>query len=83
MSYFLEQQERAGDELSTGYLNEKIDVYALGKHQEKPMHAISKNHVSNKLSNLVLLLGNILYKVAVGNSPWKVSLFLLLPYCNI
>lgn len=25
-----EQQERPGDELSTGYLNEKIDVYALG-----------------------------------------------------
>lgn len=27
-----EQQERAEDELSTGYLNEKIDVYALGKY---------------------------------------------------
>lgn len=39
---FLEQQERAGDELSTGYLNEKIDVYALGKHQEKPLRVISK-----------------------------------------
>ena len=39
-----EQQERKEDELSTGYLNEKIDVYALG---------------------------NILYKIAVGNSPWK------------
>jgi len=39
-----EQQERSEDELSTGYLNEKIDVYALG---------------------------NILYKIAVGNSPWK------------
>lgn len=38
-----EQQERS-DELSTGFLNEKIDVYALG---------------------------NILYKIAVGNSPWK------------
>jgi hypothetical protein len=25
-----EQQERKEDELSTGYLNEKIDVYALG-----------------------------------------------------
>ena len=41
-----EQQERSEDELSTGYLNEKIDTYALG---------------------------NILYKIAVGNSPWKVS----------
>jgi serine/threonine protein kinase len=47
-----EQQERPEDELSTGYLNEKIDVYALG---------------------------NILYKVAVGNSPWKVSWF---PCCD-
>jgi hypothetical protein len=26
-----EQQERSEDELSTGYLNEKIDVYALGE----------------------------------------------------
>jgi hypothetical protein len=26
-----EQQERPEDELSTGYLNEKIDVYALGE----------------------------------------------------
>lgn len=41
-----EQQERPEDELSTGYLNEKIDIYALG---------------------------NILYKIAVGNSPWKVG----------
>jgi len=39
-----EQQERPGDFLSTGYLNEKIDIYALG---------------------------NIFYKIAVGNSPWK------------
>lgn len=39
-----EQQERPKDELSTGYLNEKIDIYALG---------------------------NILFKIAVGNSPWK------------
>ena len=41
-----EQQERPDDELSTGKLNEKIDIYALG---------------------------NIFYKIAVGNSPWKVS----------
>ena len=41
-----EQQERENDELSTGYLDEKIDVYALG---------------------------NILFKVVAGNSPWKVS----------
>ncbi|KAL7428129.1 hypothetical protein ACHAXH_003607, partial [Discostella pseudostelligera] len=41
-----EQQSRPEDELSTGKLNEKIDIYALG---------------------------NILYKIAVGNSPWKVS----------
>lgn len=41
-----EQQERPVDELSMGYLNEKIDVYALG---------------------------NVLYKIAVGKSPWKVS----------
>jgi hypothetical protein len=40
-----EQQERKEDELSTGNLDEKIDIYALG---------------------------NILYKIAVGNSPWKV-----------
>mmetsp|Transcript_4204 Transcript_4204/g.9415 ORF Transcript_4204/g.9415 Transcript_4204/m.9415 type:complete len:668 (-) Transcript_4204:5-2008(-) len=40
-----EQQERSEDGLSSGYLNEKIDIYALG---------------------------NILYKIAVGNSPWKV-----------
>mmetsp|Transcript_18239 Transcript_18239/g.37417 ORF Transcript_18239/g.37417 Transcript_18239/m.37417 type:complete len:635 (+) Transcript_18239:304-2208(+) len=39
-----EQQERPEDELSTKYLNEKVDIYALG---------------------------NILYKIAVGNSPWK------------
>eukprot|EP00985_Skeletonema_marinoi_P023987 scaffold16330_cov66-Skeletonema_marinoi.AAC.1 len=32
------------DELSIGFIDEKIDVYALG---------------------------NILYKIAVGNSPWK------------
>ncbi len=44
-----EQQERPEDDLSTRYLNEKVDIYALG---------------------------NILYKIAVGNSPWKVcSLF--------
>ena len=41
-----EQQSRSEDELSTGKLNEKIDIYALG---------------------------NILYKIAVGNSPWKVG----------
>jgi serine/threonine protein kinase len=41
-----EQQSRPEDELSTGKLNEKIDIYALG---------------------------NIFYKIAVGNSPWKVS----------
>jgi len=46
-----EQQERPKDELSTGYLNEKIDIYALG---------------------------NILFKIAVGNSPWKVSIFLFI-----
>lgn len=40
-----EQQERERDELSTGKLDEKIDIYALG---------------------------NILYKIAVGSSPWKV-----------
>jgi hypothetical protein len=40
-----EQQERKEDELSTGKLDEKIDIYALG---------------------------NILYKIAVGSSPWKV-----------
>ena len=40
-----EQQEREKDELSTGKLDEKIDIYALG---------------------------NILYKIAVGSSPWKV-----------
>jgi serine/threonine protein kinase len=45
-----EQQERDEDELSTGKLNEKIDIYALG---------------------------NILYKIAVGNSPWKVRSFRL------
>ncbi|KAL7462921.1 hypothetical protein ACHAXS_004563 [Conticribra weissflogii] len=39
-----EQQERPEDDLSTRYLNEKVDIYALG---------------------------NILYKIAVGNSPWK------------
>ena len=39
-----EQQERSEDELSTGFLTEKIDIYALG---------------------------NILYKIAVGSSPWK------------
>ena len=39
------QQERERDELSTGKLDEKIDIYALG---------------------------NILYKIAVGSSPWKV-----------
>lgn len=44
-----EQQERPVDELSMGYLNEKIDVYALG---------------------------NILYKIACGKSPWKVSFLL-------
>jgi len=39
---FTEDRDDGG--LSTGFLNEKIDVYALG---------------------------NILYKIAVGNSPWK------------
>lgn len=50
-----EQQSRPEDELSTGKLNEKIDIYALG---------------------------NIFYKIAVGNSPWKVSEDLLPPYCD-
>ena len=49
-----EQQERPEDELSTEYLNEKIDIYALG---------------------------NILYKIAVGNSPWKVCLLFLVSDC--
>jgi len=39
-----EQQERLSDQLSTGHLNEMIDIYALG---------------------------NIMYKIAVGKSPWK------------
>mmetsp|Transcript_31976 Transcript_31976/g.72435 ORF Transcript_31976/g.72435 Transcript_31976/m.72435 type:complete len:196 (+) Transcript_31976:720-1307(+) len=39
-----EQQERPSDGLSSGVLDETIDVYALG---------------------------NILYKIAVGRSPWK------------
>ena len=39
-----EQQERPSDGLSSGVLDEAIDVYALG---------------------------NILYKIAVGRSPWK------------
>ncbi|EJK71491.1 hypothetical protein THAOC_07062 [Thalassiosira oceanica] len=39
-----EQQERPSDGLSSGILDETIDVYALG---------------------------NILYKIAVGRSPWK------------
>ena len=39
-----EQMVTEDKELSVGFINEKIDVYALG---------------------------NILYKVAVGNSPWK------------
>ena len=41
-----EQQTEPDSALSSGYLNEKIDIYALG---------------------------NILYKIAVGNSPWKVK----------
>ena len=39
-----EQQERPSDRLSSGVLDEMIDIYALG---------------------------NILYKIAVGRSPWK------------
>ena len=38
-----EQQERSEDELSTGYLNEKIDVYALGKSSKHITVCLSLN----------------------------------------